>query len=82
MRLFQWLADLFAGSSDPPRASSDKGVSINPATGLPMTGPGLGGIDVGGNPFGQNLNRWDDQHAHHSQDHHAPGSTGSGFDPW
>ena len=47
MRLFQWLADLFAGSSDPRRASSDKGVSINPATGLPMTGPGLGGVDVG-----------------------------------
>lgn len=42
MRLFQWLADLFAGSSDPPRASSDEGVSINPATGLPMTGPGIG----------------------------------------
>jgi hypothetical protein len=47
-----------------------------------MTGPGLGGVDVGGNPFGQNLDRWDDHHAHHSHDHHAPGSTGSGFDPW
>ncbi|MBX9643432.1 MAG: hypothetical protein K2W91_04935 [Novosphingobium sp.] len=82
MRLFQWLADLFAGSSDPPRASSDEGVSINPATGLPMTGPGPGGVDVGGNPLGQNLNRWDDQHAHHNHDHHGPRSTGSEFDLW
>jgi hypothetical protein len=82
MRLFQWLADLFAGSSDPPRPAPHEDVPINPATGLPMTRPGLGGIDVGGNPFGQNLDRWDDHHAHHSHDHHAPGSTGSGFDPW
>ncbi len=78
MRLFQWLADLFAGSSDPLRASSDEGVSINPATGIPMAGPGIGGVDVGGNPFGQNLDRWDDQHVHHRHDH----STGSGSDPW
>jgi len=82
MRLFQWMADLFAGSSAPPRASSDEGVSINPATGLPRTGAGLGGIDVGGNPFGQNLDPLDDHHAHHSHDHHAPGSTGSGMDLW
>jgi hypothetical protein len=82
MRLFQWLTDLFAGSSDPPRASSDEGVSINPATGLPMTGLGTGGVDVGGNPFGQNLDRWDDHHPHHGHDHHAPGSTGSGMDLW
>lgn len=82
MRLFQWLTDLFAGSSDPPRASSDEGVSINPATGLPMTWPGLGGVDVGGNPFGQNLDRWDDHHVHHGHDHHTPGSTDSRFDPW
>jgi hypothetical protein len=81
MRLFQWLTDLLAGSNDPPRASSEEGVSINPATGLLMTGSGHCGVDVGGNPCGQKMDRWDDQHAHHSQDHHAPGSTGSGFDP-
>ncbi|WP_201739869.1 MULTISPECIES: hypothetical protein [Novosphingobium] len=55
---------------------------MNPATGLPMTGPGIGGVDVGGNPFGQNLDRWDDHHPHRGHDHHAPGSTGSGMDPW
>jgi hypothetical protein len=82
MRLFQWLTDLFAGSSDPPQPSVNEGVSINPATGLPMTGPGLGGGNVGGNPFGQILGRWDDHHPHHGYDHHTPGSTGSGMDPW
>ncbi len=82
MRLFQWLTDLFTGSSDPPQPSVDEGVSMNPATGLPMTGPGIGGVDVGGNPFGQNLDRWDDHHPHRGHDHHAPGSTGSGMDPW
>lgn len=82
MRLFQWLTDLFAGSSAPPQPSVDEGVSINPATGLPMPGPGLGGVDVGGNPFGQSLDRWDDHHPHHGHDYHAQGSTGSRMDPW
>jgi len=82
MRLFQWLTDLFAGPSDPPQPSVDEGVSMNPATGLPMTGPGIGGVDVGGNPFGQNLDRWDDDHPHHGHDHHASGLTGSRMDPW
>lgn len=82
MRLFQWLTDLFAVSSDPQQPSFDEGVFINPATGLPMTGLGTGGVDVGGNPFGQNLDRWDDHHPHHGHDHHAPGSTGSGMDLW
>lgn len=27
---------------------------INPATGLPMTDDGYGGVDVGGNPYGTN----------------------------
>ena len=82
MRLFQWLTDLFAGSSDPKQSSFDEGVSINPATGLPMTGLGTGGVDVGGNPFGQNQDRWDDHHPDHGHDHHARGSTGSGMDFW
>ena len=25
---------------------------VNPATGLPMSGCGIGGVDVGGSPFG------------------------------
>lgn len=35
-------------------------LSINPATGLPMTGVGIEGLDVGGNPFGIDLTSDDD----------------------
>jgi hypothetical protein len=33
---------------------------INPATGLPMLNDGIGGIDVGGNPYGSDLSSHDD----------------------
>jgi hypothetical protein len=33
---------------------------INPATGLPMTGDGYGGVDVGGSPYGTDI------HPHHN----------------
>lgn len=85
MRLFQWLTGLFTGSSTPPIAPIDEGPRINPATGLPMINPGIGGVDVGGNPFGHDLDRRDDHHSHHAHhDHHHDsfGSTGSSFDHW
>ena len=82
MRLFKWLTDFFAGSSNFPRSPLDEGISINPATGLPMNGPGIGGVDAGGSPFGQDLDRWEDHQAHHDPDHHTSGITGSGFDHW
>lgn len=91
MRLFQWLTGLFTGSSTPPSSPIDEGPTINPATGLPMITPGIGGVDVAGNPFGHNLDRRDDHHAPHSHDghhhrhdhhHHSFGSTGSSFDLW
>jgi hypothetical protein len=50
--------EIFSSSIDDPFISSssielDSGVSqINPATGLPMVGDSIGGIDVGGNPYG------------------------------
>lgn len=46
MGIWNWL---FGG--DMPHAATD----INPATGLPMVGD-IGGVDVGGNPFGMDLN--------------------------
>ena len=97
MRLFQWLTGLFTSSSTPPSSPSDEGPRINPATGLPMITPGIGGVDVGGNPFGVNLDRRDDHHTHHSHSHshshhdhhhrhdhhhHDFGSTSSSFDHW
>jgi len=43
---------------------------INPATGLPMTGDGIGGVDVGGSPYGTN-----------NHTYHQPwSSNGSGWD--
>jgi hypothetical protein len=93
MRLFQWLTTLFTGSSAPPSAPIDEGPRINPATGLPMVTPGVGGVDVAGNPFGLNLDRRDDHHAHlshhdlhprhdHHHHHHSSGSASSSFDHW
>lgn len=41
----------------------DDGHCINPATGLPMVGDGIGGIDVGGNPYGF---RHSDPFEHHT----------------
>lgn len=31
----------------------------NPATGLPMMGDGIGGVDVGGSPWGQDIHPTD-----------------------
>jgi hypothetical protein len=85
MRLLQCLTSLFMQPSNPPSAPIDEGPRINPATGLPMVTPGNGGVDVGGNPFGHDLDRRDDHHshhAHHDHHHHSFGSTGSSFDHW
>lgn len=40
---------------------------INPATGLPMNGDGMGGVDVGGSPYGVDV-------------HHPWSSDGTGLD--
>jgi len=44
---------------------------INPATGLPMLGDSIGGVDAGGSPFGMDI-------------HAAPPDFGSGIGstPW
>lgn len=85
MRFWNWLTDLLLGPIKPVHTPRDEGISINPATGLPMTTPGVGGVDVGGNPFGYDRHRWDDHHSHQAHyDHHHDsfGSIGSGFDHW
>jgi len=33
----------------------DEPIEINPATGLPMAGRGIGGVDVSGNPYGVDI---------------------------
>lgn len=82
MRFWNWLTDFLLGPIEPVQAPRDEGISINPATGLPMTTPGIGGVDVGGNPFGHDLHRWDDHPIDHGHHHHDTGSVGGGFDHW
>jgi hypothetical protein len=81
MRFWNWLTDFLLGPIEPVHPPRDEGISINPATGLPMTTPGIGGVDVGGNPFGHDLHRWDDHHIDHGH-HHDAGSIGSSYDHW
>ena len=44
--------------------SESPGTEVNPATGLPMIGDDIGGIDVFGNPYGMNLHSDDAFGAH------------------
>ena len=52
MGLFNWFSNLFGNSEDITSDSTNLGV--NPATGLPMMDDSM--IDVGGNPYGTDLN--------------------------
>ncbi len=52
MSLFNWFSNLFGDSDDITSNSTNMGV--NPATGLPMMDDSM--IDVGGNPYGTDLN--------------------------
>lgn len=65
MNLWTWLCDCFSSTSHHEHSAP----VINPSTGLPMIDNSIGGIDVGGSPFGQDIN-------------HCSGSMdwGSGFD--
>ncbi len=56
MGVWNWLF----GENTPPVASGNVPMTTNPATGLPMVGD-CDGVDVGGNPFGMDLHRSDDQ---------------------
>lgn len=53
MTIWNWL---FGGDSMPGTDPASVGsMDINPATGLPMVN-GCGGFDVGGSPFGMDVN--------------------------
>ena len=77
MGLFNWFFDLFDNSDDINSDSTNLGV--NPATGLPMMDDSM--IDVGGNPYGTDLN--DDSatstSAFDDDDSSFGGSGGGGF---
>ena len=88
-RITGWLSGIQWGAADRDAFSSryDDHIQINPATGLPMTGPGTGGVDVQGNPFGTDLHRGHDDHAsralHDSSsfNHWDHASASSSYDP-
>lgn len=48
--VFGWFSS--ANDDDLPDTNCLLSPDINPATGLPMLDEGLGGVDVGGSPFG------------------------------
>ena len=65
--------DFFGFSSSASSASSATDMSVvNPATGLPMMDNSLGGVDVGGSPYGTDI--------HHSNTDSF--SSGLGSNPW
>lgn len=57
MGIFDRFLDFFSSQSS--TGSNDLHTDINPATGLPMVS-GIGSVDVGGNPYGTDLHRWEE----------------------
>lgn len=53
---------------------------INPATGLPMVGDGIGGVDVGGSPYGIDVHDTFHSGIHDSFGSSLSDSIGKGFD--
>jgi hypothetical protein len=71
MGLFDRIASFFDDRHTSTAGSAIGDIpTINPATGLPMTG----GIDVASNPFGTDLSSH-----HHDRWHHDPHHSGSAF---
>ena len=81
MAMFDWLTGIFAGPNTPEALPPIEPVDINPATGLPMTG-GIGGVDVGGNPYGTDLHRPHEDHVWSAHDDHAHHSTHDHWNDW
>lgn len=53
---FDFLGFLFSTNLNSTAYTYDTGISVtNPSTGLPMVESHMGGIDVGGSPFGMDV---------------------------
>lgn len=53
---FDFFSFLFGGHDNAAPATADVPLTvINPSTGLPMMDSGMGGVDVGGSPFGTDV---------------------------
>lgn len=53
MNIWTWLCDCFSSTSHHEHSAP----VINPSTGLPMIDNSIGGIDVGGCLFGQDIHQ-------------------------
>ena len=54
--LFDFLRSIFSGGDHVAAHTLDMPMTvINPSTGLPMSGGGMGGVDVGGSLFGMDV---------------------------
>lgn len=65
--MWNFLCSMFSDTSTTPDLTEMAMTTINPATGMPMLGDGIGGIDFGGSPFGMDI-------------HASPPDWCSGFD--
>ena len=53
---FNFFDFLFGGDDNAAASTADVPTTfVNPATGLPMMDSGMGGVDVGGSPFGMDI---------------------------
>lgn len=80
MGIFDWIGGWFSGSAS--TSSESRHTETNPATGLPMAGPGMGGVDVAGNPYGSDRHRWDDPHTPSALPDSLTGPSPSDWDNW
>ncbi len=53
--MWSFICSMFTETDAPPEAVDMTMAIINPATGMPMMGDGIGGVDVGGSPFGMDV---------------------------
>lgn len=82
MSFFDRISEPFSAFDWHHDISSTEPTQINPATGLPMTGPGIGGVDVGGNPYGTSLHRPRGKHVWNAYDDHAHHLTHDYWNNW
>ena len=69
--MWNFFRSMFTETSTHPDVPDMTMTVINPATSLPMLGDGMGGVDIGGSPFGLDI-------------HASPTDFGGGFNsnPW
>lgn len=54
--VWDFLLEMFSSNIGTVSSMDDvSSTTINPATGLPMIDDGMGGLDVGGSPFGMDI---------------------------